>query len=84
MVEFVLHHGRVVTADGRGVARALVAVARGTAATPEIGIVADVEGAFGIALPPGRYEIEARAPDGRCGRVTIETGTSPLTFVIPL
>ena len=74
MAETVLHSGRVVSREGGGVAHALVAVARGTAPTPEIGIGCDADGYFGIALPPGRYVLEARAPDGRIGRVTITTG----------
>jgi hypothetical protein len=81
---FVLHRGRVVTREGRGVPRALVAVARGTAPTPEIGIVCDADGYFGIALPPGRYTIEARAPDGRVGSTTILTGSEAQSFEIGL
>lgn len=82
MVETVLHRGRVVSRTGRGIARALVAVAHGTAPTPEIGIGCDADGCFGVALPPGRYTIEARGPDGRLGSVTITTGTTPLSFEI--
>lgn len=82
MDAFVLHRGRVVTREGRGVAGALVAVARGTAPTPEIGIVCDAEGYFGIALPPGRYTIEARAPDGRVGSTSLVTGTEAQLFEI--
>ncbi len=81
-MEGVLHRGRVVSREGGGVARALVAVTRGTAPTPEIGIVCDADGCFGIALPPGRYTIEARAPDGRTGSIAITTGTEAQTFEI--
>lgn len=68
----VLHEGRVVRSDGSGAGGAVVAVARGTAATPEIGIRCDPAGWFRIALPPGAYEIEARAPDGAVGRLAVE------------
>lgn len=84
MAQSVLHRGRVVSREGGGVAHALVAVARGTAPTPEIGIGCDADGYFGIALPPGSYIIEARAPDGRTGRVTITTGSEPQVLEITL
>ncbi len=70
--------------EGGGVGHALVAVAHGTAPTPEIGIGCDAEGYFGIALPPGTYVVEARAPDGRLGRVTIVTGAGAQRFEIIL
>jgi hypothetical protein len=73
MADAVLHDGRVRRQDGAAAPGPIVAVTRGTAPTPEIGIRCDVEGRFRIALPPGRYEIEARAPDGELGTVSIET-----------
>jgi hypothetical protein len=71
LVDRLLHEGRVLDPNGLGVAEAIVAVVRGTAPTPEIGIRSNDEGRFRIALPPGKFEIEARAPDGRTGRATI-------------
>jgi hypothetical protein len=71
-----------VARQGGGVAHALVAVAHGTAPTPEIGIGCDAEGYFAIALPPGRFVLEARAPDGRTGRVTLTTGGDAQRFEI--
>lgn len=75
MVHAVLHEGRVRRQDGEGGSGVIVEVTRGTAPTPEIGIRCDQEGRFRIALPPGRYEIEARAPNGELGTVSIETHT---------
>ncbi|WP_181832669.1 carboxypeptidase-like regulatory domain-containing protein [Bosea caraganae] len=72
--EPVLHRGRVTTPDGAGASAALVFVASGTASTPEIAIRCDADGWFRLALPPGRFVIEARAPDGRTGKVEVTTG----------
>ncbi len=52
----------------------MVTVAHGTAPTPEIAIRCDGDGRFGIFLPPGRYVIEARAPDRATGSLAVETG----------
>jgi len=73
MVDAVLHEGRVRHENGETGSGVIVAVTRGTAPTPEIGIRCDSEGRFRIALPPGRFEIEARAPNGELGTVSIET-----------
>jgi len=84
MAKAVRHKGRVVSRKGQGVASALVAVARGTAPTPEIGICCDQQGYFQIALPPGRYVLEARAPDGKTGSVEIVTDEVSLAVEIVL
>lgn len=73
MPHAILHSGRVRYADERPAAGAIVSIARGTAPTPEIGIRCDAHGRFRIALPPGRYEIEARAPDGAYALLGVET-----------
>lgn len=52
-------NGRVVDGHGEGVAGAVLMVVRGTAPTPEIGIVAGAAGRFAIALPEGRFTIRA-------------------------
>jgi hypothetical protein len=57
--------------DGSPVAGALIAVASGTAPTPEIAIRCDARGEFRISLPRGRFVVEARSPDGRVGSVGI-------------
>jgi hypothetical protein len=49
-------------------------VASGTAATPEIGIRANAQGEFRIALPTGTYEIEAKAPGGPSARIHVSIG----------
>ncbi|WP_406854406.1 carboxypeptidase-like regulatory domain-containing protein [Alsobacter sp. KACC 23698] len=78
----VLHVGRVVRGDGMPAAGALVWVASGTAPTPEIAVVCDGEGRFRLALPPGRFEIRARAGDGAEGAIEATAGTDPLQFEI--
>lgn len=65
--------GRVVDADGRPVAGALVAVVWGTAPTPDIGRRTDDAGAFQVGLGPGRYRIRATAR-GASGEVEVEGG----------
>jgi hypothetical protein len=62
----------VLRDDGAPVAGALVAVVSGTAPTPEIGIRCDTEGRFRVALPPGRFRLTARAPDGALGSTEVE------------
>lgn len=65
----------MVDGHGDGVAGALVMVVRGTAPTPEIGIVTDAAGGFAIALPEGRFTIRA-VKDGASAEndVTAEAG----------
>jgi len=84
MAQSVLHEGIVRAGDGAPVPDALVAVARGTEPTPEIAIRSNHEGRFGIALPPGSYEIEARAPGGAHGLVTVRTGEARQVIEIVL
>lgn len=68
-----LRRGRVVDADGRPVAGALVAVVWGTAPTRDIGRRTNGEGAFQVGLEPGRYRIQATA-QGASGEVEVEGG----------
>ena len=63
--------GRVLRADGSPASGALVAVASGDAPTPEIGIRADAEGWFHLALPEGRFVVEAHA-GGAKGRAEVD------------
>jgi hypothetical protein len=63
--------GRVLDASGQPVSGAVVAVASGTAPTPEIGIRTGSDGRFMVALPPGTFQLEARAPNGAAGRVEV-------------
>lgn len=78
----LLHHGRVVRVDGSGVPDAVVYVTRGTAPTPEIAIRCDTQGRFRIALPPGKFDIEAQSPDGASGRTTVEIEAGLVDIVI--
>lgn len=63
----------MVTAEGRPAAGAIVAVTWGTAPTPEIGIVAGDDGGFVVALPPGRFRLQANA-EGKSGQAEVEVG----------
>jgi hypothetical protein len=67
-----LHQGRVTDRNGTGLGHALVYVARGNAATPEIAVKCDAAGHFRLALPPGHFQIEARSVEGRVGSTEIE------------
>jgi len=60
-------NGIVVDAGGRPVRGALVSVAWGTGATPEVAIETDDEGRFRIHLPEGRYRLSAHAAGGAAG-----------------
>ncbi len=71
MTSPVLREGRVVWPDGSPAVGAIVAIASGTAPTPEIAIRCDQEGRFRIALPEGWFRIEARAPDGATGGIEV-------------
>ena len=66
--------GRVFDASGQPVAGAVVAVASGTAPTPEIGIRTGSNGQFMVALPPGTFQLEARTSTGAVGRVEVSGG----------
>ena len=69
-----LRRGRVVDAEGCPVGRAMVAVVWGTAPTPEIGRRTTEEGVFQMALPKGRFRVQAAAPSGAKGTVDVEGG----------
>lgn len=65
-------HGMVVDGDGRPLAQATIVVVGGTAPVPEIALVADDEGRFGLRLPHGRFTLEAQGEGGATGRITID------------
>ena len=69
-------HGRVIDASGAPVADAIVSVVSGTAATPEIAVLTDTDGAFRLGLPDGRFQIRAVAPNGATG-TTDHDGANP-------
>ncbi|MBI4491310.1 MAG: IPT/TIG domain-containing protein [Chloroflexi bacterium] len=76
--------GRVVSADGRGVERATIAVQRYTpsdGAPPEAAkgalagtAASSLDGRFGVSLPPGEWELSVTTPDGRVGRARLALG----------
>jgi hypothetical protein len=76
--------GHAVREDATSVAGALAAVGWGTAATPEIAIRADENGIFRLALPSGRFRIEARAPDGTTGSIELLIQNEARDFEIVL
>lgn len=61
----------MVDAGGSPLPGALVSVVWGTAPTPEIARRTDAAGGFQVALPPGRFRIEAVTQRGK-GEVEIE------------
>lgn len=77
--------GRVVAPDGSPAAGAIVGVVWGTAPTPEIGIVADAEGRFGVGLPAGRFRLQANLDEiSGTAEVEIEAGADVPEIVIAL
>ena len=74
--------GRVLRADGSPAPGALVGVVEGDAPTPEIGIRADSGGWFHVALPEGRFVVEAYA-GGVKGRAEVD-GASDHEIVLRL
>ena len=73
----------MVTADGRPAPGAIVAVTWGTAPTPEIGIVAGDDGGFVVALPPGRFRLQANSGD-KSGQAEVEVAGEAPTIEIRL
>lgn len=80
----VLHDGRVVGSDGAGLSGALVYVKSGTGPAPEIAFRSGRDGRFRIALPPGRYVLEARSAQGQLGETELATGREAMRFEITI
>jgi hypothetical protein len=76
--------GHVVREDATSVAHALAFVGWGTAPTPEIAFRADENGIFRLALPSGRFRVEARGPDGATGSIELTIESEALQFEIVL
>ncbi len=64
--------GVVTDHEGRPVPRATVVVVDGTAPVPEIALVTDDAGRFGLKLPRGRFTLEAQGEGGAKGQTIIE------------
>jgi uncharacterized GH25 family protein len=81
-----LRHGRVVMPDGQPVADALVGVAWSIAdrEVPEIAVITDAAGQFLFDLPPGRFGIWVRAPDGRSTTAEVAVDDSDREIVVQL
>jgi hypothetical protein len=80
--ETFLCTGRVVRDDATPVVGALAAVGWGTAPTPEIAIRTDADGQFRVALPNGRFRLDARAPDGATGSTELSIANAARAFQI--
>jgi hypothetical protein len=76
--------GRVVREDATPAGHALAYVGWGTAPTPEIAIRANENGIFRLALPRGRFRVEARGSDGATGRIELVIENEALHFEIVL
>jgi Carboxypeptidase regulatory-like domain len=70
--------GIVVDGDGRPLALATIVVVKGTSPVPEIALVADDDGRFGLRLPHGRFTLEAQGEGGAKGHATIEVAGASL------
>ena len=67
--------GRVVGADGKGIAGAAVSVMAAPVAMPDIAQLTGPDGAFDIEAPaPGTYTIGASAPGGLKGEARVDMG----------
>lgn len=71
MPERTLKKGHVIDENGDSLPGALVSVVWGTAPTPETARRTDAAGDFQVALPPGRFRIEAVTQRGH-GEVEVE------------
>lgn len=80
----IAHSGRVLGPDGAPAAGALVAVARGDAATPDVAVRTDVGGRFVLALPAGCFEIEARSREGGRGKAAVRVAGQAVDILVRL
>lgn len=76
--------GHVVREDATSMAHAVAFVGWGTAPTPEIAFRADENGIFRIALPSGRFRVEAKGSDGTTGSTELTVEQAALQFEIVL
>lgn len=66
-------HGTVLDCRGNPVSDAILSMVASSAVLPELAIVADASGVFRMALPSGRYAIEAQSTELRStARVTFD------------
>jgi Carboxypeptidase regulatory-like domain len=66
--------GRVVDPSGRPVRGARVVVVRSSVPVPEIALVTDADGGFGLALPDGQFTLRAHGAGGATGEVDFVGG----------
>lgn len=75
--------GRLVNAQGLGVAGALVSVAWSDGPAPEVAAKTDLDGAFTLALPEGAFELVAHLKGEEIARARVhlaETGPEDLVL----
>ena len=59
-------------------------VSRGTAPTPELALRSGANGVFHLALPPGRFTVEAYAGDGRHAASEVTVTNAPVAIDLVL
>jgi hypothetical protein len=69
----VITRFRIVEADSRPIAAAMLSVVRSSVPFPEIALLSDDQGVVEICLPPGQFTLRAQSPDGRTGEVTMSS-----------
>lgn len=82
MSELVRHEILIVDRNGQPVPGAYVVITNGPEPVPEIALVTDEGGRFAVALPPGRWTVQAHGEAG-VGEADIDLpGTGPLAIAI--
>ena len=79
--ELVHRSGRVVDRSGDPVPEALVSIVESTVPMPEIALLCDTGGNFGLRLPPGRFTLRAHGA-GASGDVEVEGAPAEDEIVI--
>jgi hypothetical protein len=74
--------GRVVDAAGAPVPEALVSIVAGTVPMPEIALMADAEGRFGLRLPAGRFTLRAHGPGGSGEAEVVRPGDDDVVITV--
>jgi hypothetical protein len=73
----------VVDPDGRPVPGAFVMVTAGPAPVPEIALVTDADGRFGVRLQAGEWTLQARSEQG-AGEAQAVVGPPPVSGTVEI
>jgi hypothetical protein len=79
--DLVERSGRVVNESGAPVPGALVSIVASSVPMPEIALVCDGEGRFGLRLPAGRFTFRAHGGT-RTGQVEVEGAPAGVEILI--